>query len=560
MKLNNLRPAHIFFPLIWAMFVIKSLVYIAVTPLWEGFDELFHFAYIQSLAATRSLPVWGETFIDADIAKSTAYVPLAGLMPQLAHGFEKLSYRDYWQVDEAERERFRKQLYQLKASSDRLTASSALLYQVQHPPLYYALCIPLYKAIDGRNIVDKVYALRVFSALLASVCVVAAALKAGERDSPLSPLLVGLVALWPCLYVDIARVGNDSLGIAIFSLISLAMIRYGAKRSVGRAVALGVLLGLGLLTKAYFLTAIPGIALFTTVLAFKYKDERKQILFDGCVTLLCAGAVGGWWYLRNYHLYGSFSGLQETMYFPSVGLSDRIRAIPEVSWVLVFKHLFTTFCWVSGWSFLHLPKPLYLVFAALFVIATVGLAKTILSKGKQKEELTKRTNAVVAAACLVIFFAVGVAYHEVNAFATVRVMGGPGGWYFYAIVVPISLLVSLGIWGTKPKFAHRSFAVIFAATVMLEVYGFSFVLAPYYTGIAVPAADGWGVSFVETAIALFSRETLSRLLTNKPALLSSSSLASIAVLYCLAQIAVLLSIALGAASSSSPPETTSHPD
>ena len=247
MTVNKRFSARSLFVLVWLMFTVKALVYIAVTPLWEGFDELFHFAYIQSLASTRSLPVWGKTFIESEIAKSTAYVPLAGLMPQLARGSEKLSYRDYWEMEAAERDGLREQLHRLEASANRLVPSSVKLYQTQHPPLYYALCVPLYKAMEGRSIVDKVFAIRFFSIVLTSTSLVAIALMVKEKRSRFNAVFAVSAVLWPCLYIDIARVGNDSLGAALFSFIFLAMTRYGSRQTFGRAVALGVLLGLGLL-------------------------------------------------------------------------------------------------------------------------------------------------------------------------------------------------------------------------------------------------------------------------------------------------------------------------
>lgn len=557
MTKSRLQPARILFPLVLLMFILKSLLYIAVTPLWEGFDELFHFAYVQSLAATRTLPVWGETFIDSEIAESTAYLPLAGLMPQLAPGSEKLSYQDYWKMKEPKRDELERKLRRLTASAKSFVSSDVSLYQTQHPPLYYALCVPLYRLMDDRNIVDKAYALRIFSALLASLCVVAVALKAKDNESQLNAMLAGLVALWPCLYIDIARVGNDSLGIAIFSFLFLGMMRYGEEPSARRGVALGALLGLGLLTKAYFLTAIPAIVLFLVLLALRNREKKRGILRDLCFVLIVAGAVGGWWYLRNFHLYGTFSGLQETMHVPSVGVVERVQAVLEVSWVLVVKYLFVTYCWVSGWSFLHLPKPMYLVFIALFGAAAVGLARTTFA-GKKKElaSATERT-ASMAAVCLLAFFALGVAYHEVNAYATVRYIGGPGGWYLYALVVPISFLVSLGVGEAWPKLARAGFLMVFAAIMMVELYGFLLVLAPYYAGVAIPAADGWGVSFGGATMSVFSAETFARLTANKPHAFSSAVLLLLGVACYVVQIAVLWSVAACTEDASSLPESTS---
>ncbi|MBI5118440.1 glycosyltransferase family 39 protein [Candidatus Poribacteria bacterium] len=555
-----------FFLLVWLLFIVKSITYIALTPIWEGFDELFHFAYIHSLVSTRSLPVWGRTFIDSEIAQSTAYTPLAGLMPQLAPGFEKLSYRDYWRLEKPRREMFHIELRRLQASSNRFSPSSVQLYQVQHPPLYYALCAPLYCALDGRSIVEKVYATRFFSAFLASLCIVAAALISGSgsqaaptrgsclqrsvppsvgRDlrtySSFAAYLGGIVALWPCLYIDIARVGNDCLGVAVYSFIFLFMVRFGARTAMRDAVALGVLLGFGLLTKAYFLPAIPALMLFAAFLAIRKKDRWRQILLEICLALSCGAVIGGWWYLRNYRLYGSFAGLQETMYFPSVGVTERIQAAMIVPWGLIAKNLFVTFSWVSGWSFLHLPKPAYVVFAAAFAVAVFGLLRGLSSRSQQPA-FGETGFGLIPAVCLIGFFVLGVAYHAVNTYATVRFIGGPGGWYFYALVVPISYAVALGIRQASVRVARFYFAALYLGIMAVEAHGFLMVLGPYYMGLALPSPDGWGTIYPESRTLASMAEVFNRLTSGELIPVSAGLLVLLAASYFVLHITVLLKV------------------
>ncbi|MBI4830718.1 MAG: glycosyltransferase family 39 protein [Candidatus Lindowbacteria bacterium] len=546
MTVVDARSRRLIFTLVWLLFITKSIIYIALTPMWEGFDELFHFAYVQSLASIHSLPVWGHTFIDSEIEQSTAYVPLPGLMPQLAAGFEKLSYHDYSKMDTVKKGILRQRLGRLQANASRFDPSDTLLYQVQHPPLYYALCAPLYKALEGRSIVEKVYALRFFSVLLASLSVLAAALIAREGKAPFVAFFAGFVALWPCLYVDVGRVGNDSLGVAVYSFIFYFMLRFGNKPTMKNACTFGVFLGLGLLTKAYFLPAIPAFALFTGFLALKKKEQSRRILLGVCLAMLCAAVIGGWWYLRNFRLYGSFSGLQETMYFPSVGISERIRAAVAVPWTLIMKNIFVTFSWVNGWSFLHLPKPAYSVFVILFLVAAVGLAKGLPFRNPQPG-LSEQRYGLAASVCLFSWFSLGVAYHAVNAYATVGRVGGPGGWYFYALVVPISYAVSLGFSGIPPRFARSCFLIVYLGIVAAEVSGFLMVLAPYYAGVAVPAADGWGVVFPENDVLVSSIEAVKRLTEGKTP-------ASLFILFAISYLVVhtaVLRVALAAAEASS---------
>ena len=92
----------------------------------------------------------------------------------------------------------------------------------------------------------------------------------------------------PGLTIDIARVGNESLAIAIASWIILLLLREKARSTREH---LGVALGLGLLTKAYFLVFIPILIL-------------RRRFYSLAVALL----IGGWWYWRNFLLTGTWTG------------------------------------------------------------------------------------------------------------------------------------------------------------------------------------------------------------------------------------------------------------
>jgi hypothetical protein len=231
-------------------------------------------------------------------------------------------------------------------------------------------------------------------------------------------------------------------------------------------------------------------------------------------------------------LYGTFSGLQESIYFPSVGLPEKLRAAFSMSWALFVKHIFVTFSWVSGWSFLHLPKAGYLIFAVFLSVAGAGIIRGLISRSSESPTFSGNGYALTVSIALLIFFALGIAYHEMNVMATVKVMGGPGGWYLYALVVPISFVVSFGIASFGRKTARLLFAIFSAALFLTEAYGFIAVLFPYYEGIAVPAANGWGVEKIQE-VEIPAGEAIARLLANKPAVFSPALLVVAAAVYVL---------------------------
>src|SRR5258708_38863817 len=85
---------------IWLLFLTKAVFYSSFLPLWEGPDEFAHFAFVQYLANTHSLPRFGETGVSREVAESlqTAPVPWTNRRPP-----QWLPHDDFWRLAPAER-------------------------------------------------------------------------------------------------------------------------------------------------------------------------------------------------------------------------------------------------------------------------------------------------------------------------------------------------------------------------------------------------------------------------------------------------------------------------
>src|ERR1019366_7405760 len=114
----------------------------------------------------------------------------------------------------------------------------------------------------GAGLAGGGLALRFLSSLLASL-VVPLVFLVGRQVWGAGRLALGcaaIVALMPGLALDVARGGDDCLAVVLFTLLTwlaVKMVQEGL--SFKLAAATGLVLGLGLLTKAYFLTAIPAV-------------------------------------------------------------------------------------------------------------------------------------------------------------------------------------------------------------------------------------------------------------------------------------------------------------
>jgi hypothetical protein len=62
---------------IWFFSIMHGILFIVTTPLWEGFDEPFHYAYIQHVAEFGALPVHGSALVSKEITASFRALPLS---------------------------------------------------------------------------------------------------------------------------------------------------------------------------------------------------------------------------------------------------------------------------------------------------------------------------------------------------------------------------------------------------------------------------------------------------------------------------------------------------
>jgi hypothetical protein len=269
--------------------VSQGLVYIVSTPLWEGWDEAFHYAYVQGLVENRTLPVFGQSILSKEMTSSFAYAPVSyGANLNLDSNYT--THEDYWKLPRDERQSREARLRSIPNGERRLRPEPGLQfqnYEAHQAPLYYILAAPIYSLFSSSSLLTRVWMLRLFSLLAGSLTIPIAfstVRYAGSgRHLTVIPLLL---ALLPLLYPTLGRIANDSLAVPLYSALVLLTLRYFARSCpTFDALALGAVLGLGLLTKAYFLTAVPALALIflLAVLLDPYAKYPRRRLLGSCL-------------------------------------------------------------------------------------------------------------------------------------------------------------------------------------------------------------------------------------------------------------------------------------
>ncbi|ROQ36646.1 putative membrane protein DUF2142 [Frondihabitans sp. PhB188] len=187
----------------------------------------------------------------------------------------------------------------------------------QHPPLYYAVAGLVLKAIHFESLRWDlvVTALRLFDVLLVLPLplLVWATVRRLTRSPKLAVLgAMGLFAV-PQLQQIAASVTNDAPMMLLGGGLTWLVARYltGAQRWRD-VVAIGVVLGVMLLTKGTGLPAVPFVAV-GMLIAAPIVDRWGRRILHAFVALAVALVLGGWWWLRNLYLYHDFqpSGLAD---------------------------------------------------------------------------------------------------------------------------------------------------------------------------------------------------------------------------------------------------------
>lgn len=403
---------HKILAIIWLIFLIRGAFYCRLIPLWEGFDEWSHYAFLEQLRLHPFVLPRITDPITEEIRRSVQTQPIR-----------------------------------------HEAADPMLLYEAKQPPLYYWILSIPNGILHALPIEDRVFWLRVLSVLIASLAIPFGYFIALELfgSRKLALTVCALIASMPGLMIDIARIGNDALSVAIASWIIWLLL---GKKSPW----LGLAFGAGLLTKAFFLAFVPLLIL------------RRRFY-----SLAAAVAISGWWYWRTIRLTGTITGETMDAAASKLGWSAKFVAMFHDNWLRTLDSMVWTHIWTGAWSFFTVRSWMYRIFEAFFAAAALAIVVALLRRpwGQFKRKL-----ALICS--MEVLFAIGILYQALSIFIAKNVYFAPG-WYFYLLVDAEAVLLTAGMLvlaGRKRVFIAMAFLV--ALYVALDLYSSIFVLARKY--------------------------------------------------------------------------------
>jgi len=397
-RMSAFRPAVCPILLILALYIPVALAYGLVTPIYEGPDEIGHVLYAKHIAEGRGIPVQSREYaIGYGFGQEGSQAPLyyalnAALVRVLGLPLDDLKG--------------------LPPSNPFSTCGRPARYNVaryRHDPQR--------ETFPYQGAARAVHVMRLLSAALGGMTVAAvyaAARAAFPQPKEAAPLAAALVAFNPQFAFMGGVVNNDNL-VNCLTVVAVALTVYFMQRGFTwwRALILGLVCGLAPLAKlgGVMALAFAGIGILADfglrnmecvkrvpcsvfrVPCSAVGGRRSAVRVSCCVfrgrwsavgglrsvlrhcSLLIAHssclifsflAVAGWWFVRNWMLYGDPTGTNMML-----SIYGGRRGWP---WRLVLPEIFTTFrsYWAAFACGLGFPQPVYWLFGVLVALGLAG--------------------------------------------------------------------------------------------------------------------------------------------------------------------------------------------
>ncbi len=238
-----------------------------LTPPFEVPDEPSHYAYVQHLAETGSLPTSSsEEFTPTEeVALADLHLDQVSLHPQN----QPIS-------TPAQQRKLERDL----AAGYPRTGNSNAGVATAEPPLYYALETIPYGLASSGTVLDRLALMRLLSALMGGLTALFVFLFLREAlpGEPWAWTVGGVgVAVMPLLGFMSGSVNPDALLFAVSAALFYCLAR-GFRRGLTPrlAAALGAVIALGFMTKLNFLGLLPGATLGVLVLGLREARRTSR--------------------------------------------------------------------------------------------------------------------------------------------------------------------------------------------------------------------------------------------------------------------------------------------
>ncbi len=444
--------------LIIAAFIALTLVYSLTVPLFEGPDEIWHYAFADHLASGGGLPVFDvnqpATFLRNGAHPPLYYALIAALIAPIDRADFPADYR-------------------FNLASPKITPGATgtspnlLIHTAREDSPFHNTALAGHLA-------------RLVSIALSTLTVLGAFYVARRllRDDRLALLATALVAFIPQFVYGAALINNDALAAASATWLLYALLRLMDSTQWRWAALSGVLLGITLLSKIGMIAVLPLPALAVAFMWWRSRRTRTATRFTLCISrglaiYVLAALLAGWWYARNFALYGDPLMWREWQVLTGTG---RIPPTP-----LDFLHDMIGFFGLFWADFsLRIDRTLWPIFGVIVIATIAGLVRRAI---KRQWPTLDWYGLLVGLIWLVLLIGTAVRYsfniYDIH------------GRLLYPALSVIGVLLALGLSGwPKPKWISGITLAILMSITLLAPF---VIIQPAYARPIVAALPN-GVS------------------------------------------------------------------
>ncbi len=453
------------------LFVLRGQAVLQLYPSMEGFDEFQHTAYLIHLSETNSLPVLGETRVPLSLYPDIANNPHSDLSMGQAGLVGALKYR-YFYTD----------------SPTTNYNAEILLFQAQHPPVYYRLTWRLFDYIrTAYGYREAVYVLRSLQLVLGGIALALLlhTLPAVIRDPGLVRMAALVISLLPMYLIYILRISNDALAVLFASLVFVILSRIRNDRGlIAKAFAMGLLLAAGAMTKTIAFLFLPVAMAFLFFLLFDRTFSRWRV----AASLVIVPAV----YIACCHRYHLASKEKFGTMFPALETivnADKHHDLKALlgtirisdAWTFFIDRLIINNVWKSGMTFLE-PSDRWETAIALVMLAGAAGWLVRLVRRDRRAEIVKAEPGRYLLLCLLTVGATfaGAYVHGLNCRLAWGALITPA--YYVMVAFPALLaLVFYGLTAYPARITTLLLAALGVFYVGAEMDSLLRVAVPYWT-------------------------------------------------------------------------------
>ncbi len=481
----NIRHQHLL-TLVLILFVVVGSTFALTTPLFEASDELWHYPVVWNIAQGNGLPVLNPNE-PGPWRQEAGQPPLYYYMMALATSW----------IDTSDMHSVR----WLNPHVDTgVVTMDGNVNMAIHPPKNN------YLPYTGTELAMRL--IRILSVLFSAGTVYLTyrlALVIRPGHSLLAIGTAAILAFTPMFAFISGSINNDNLAMLLASVIIL--IVSGSKNleehkirfAIGRKyypinghisilhILLGVLLGLGALTKLSLLTLFPIVGLsiaYNKIMDWWHDPNRNyfKVCFSYALLLMCqltitfgsAITISAWWFLRNLRLYGSLTGIN--MFVEVLGKRSHPAPLAQL-WSERIGFM-QSYWGLFGAVNVPLPQWVYATLNTLSVLSIAGLIMLLVRNLKDAGWQNKQWFPLVLNITFICIVITSLIVWSIDTWSS-------QGRLVFTAIQSITVLFALGIYSLVPSgfYKIRPFIITSLSLFMFAISAFTpqSIIAPTYT-------------------------------------------------------------------------------